>query len=673
MPSSLDAPVLQVDANVIHKVDTSNPQNLFSMWTVFARCADNVAQGRRLENLSWRLWTRETFCVEAAARMASSGSADSLAVASDSSSIASTSPRPTSIPRRSNPSTEEVPQLSGSVESIADEDAVDFASESSAVDIARPRIRRQDSCGSSRSRGRERHITSDDLEKMVVSIVQETEPLKAPLRNLSSSLVLSTPCLASPSIPEQPTPSNETEAHAAADEATSEPFPAVEEEDEEEKKEQKEEKVEKLEKAAEEAAAPSTPLQKSKSTTEVIRGFSPSHVPIVLPQILTPPPSDEHAGAGVDEDAIPDPTSAPAAKQVQSKKATFALGGSSSCEDSMSDPSRSLEMPKSAMSHMMKRKSTPTPEEEGSLKSALHLSRHSLAQKKQTSFSNQLVTRTIPAPAAASDDDDDDEDAIEDESDSDDIDESAIDDDDDDSSEWEDSNEESGRSSMDDKNLFQRVDSTVHLPSRRSLITLMIQRSEREVKNGLTTSQSTLGLNRPRQYQQHQLQQRQQQQQFQQQQLLQTQQQQQQPPAAASPNDSDDAALMMRHRPRGPQSTLRPINEIPRSAAQPIVTSAHGGANYAPALSPRTNRRNMLSTELTESLRRHLLWERSQKTSTANAVLKRRHTSQDVANLRQYPEPVHMGRDDSNQDANANSFDQYLNRDAFNGYHAKGW
>ncbi|KAF4469736.1 hypothetical protein FALBO_3357, partial [Fusarium albosuccineum] len=45
-----------------------------------------------------------------------------------------------------------------------------------------------------------------------------------------------------------------------------------------------------------------------------------------------------------------------------------------------------------------------------------------------------------------------------------------------------------------------------------------------------------------------------------------------------------------------------------------------------------------LATELTESLRRHLLWERQQKSSTANAVLKRRHTSHDVANLKQYPE-----------------------------------
>ncbi len=550
------------------------------------------------------------------------------ATAGSSLSAASSTPRPKSIPARSQSSTEEVPQLSGSVESIADEEAVEFSAESGAVEIVRPRIRRQDSCGSSRSRGRERHITSDDLEKMVVSIVQEKEPLKAPPPGISSFVYPVTPdveqetaepadaaaSLEPPAEIEAPeTPKVSAAEPTDAAEAT-EAFPALEPEETEE---------------VEAAPTPApAPLQKSKSTTEVIRGFSPSRMPIVIPQIHTPPPAAE-------EDAIPEPTSAPAAKPVQSKKASFALGGSSSCEDSMSDPSRSLELPKQSLSQLSKGKSVMV-EEEGSLKSALHLSRHSLAQKKQTSFSNQIMTRTIPAQAIASDDD----------SDSDDIDESAIDDDDDDSSEWEDSNEESGRSSMEDKNLFQRVDSTTHLPSRRSLITLMIQRSEHEVRNGLTTSQSTLGLPRaPRG--------------------------QHQPPSlVASPTESDDAALMMRRRNRSTQqSNLRPINEIPRSAAQPIMTSANG-ANYAPALSPRTNRRNMLSTELTESLRRHLLWERSQKTSTANAVLKRRHTAQNVANLRQYPEPVHMNREN---DTNANSWDQYLNRDAYNGYHAKGW
>lgn len=33
MPPCLATPVLQVDTNVIHQVDTQNPDNLFSMWT----------------------------------------------------------------------------------------------------------------------------------------------------------------------------------------------------------------------------------------------------------------------------------------------------------------------------------------------------------------------------------------------------------------------------------------------------------------------------------------------------------------------------------------------------------------------------------------------------------------------------------------------------------------
>jgi hypothetical protein len=33
MPSKLDAPVLTVDVGLIHKVDTRNVENLFSMWT----------------------------------------------------------------------------------------------------------------------------------------------------------------------------------------------------------------------------------------------------------------------------------------------------------------------------------------------------------------------------------------------------------------------------------------------------------------------------------------------------------------------------------------------------------------------------------------------------------------------------------------------------------------
>lgn len=33
MPGKAEGLVLTVDPNVIHKVDTNNPHNLFSMWT----------------------------------------------------------------------------------------------------------------------------------------------------------------------------------------------------------------------------------------------------------------------------------------------------------------------------------------------------------------------------------------------------------------------------------------------------------------------------------------------------------------------------------------------------------------------------------------------------------------------------------------------------------------
>jgi hypothetical protein len=92
------------------------------------------------------------------------------------------------------------------------------------------------------------------------------------------------------------------------------------------------------------------------------------------------------------------------------------------------------------------------------------------------------------------------------------------------------------------------------------------------------------------------------------------------------------------------------------------------GTNYVPVPSSVTNRRKMVSTEITKSLRRCLLWERSQSTLTANAVLKRRHTSLGIAKLRQDPEPVHMSQ--VNDDADLN---KYLKRDALSGYHYRGW
>lgn len=636
---------MQVDTNAIHQVDTKNPDNLFSMWTVFAKCADSVAQGRRLENLSWRLWTRETVYYEGRESRTAYLSSSTL---------------PREIPQSSRYSPDDVPQLSGSVDSIVDEEAVEFTSETPAIDIVRPRIRRQDSHSGPRGRGRDKHITSDNLEKMVITIIEAKEPLDAPLPDITASFPTPTenplekpreqptsessreqPPTNPPKLPELPELRNESPGRSGS--TTSESSSDSD--------------------SMASLQRPSPPeIPASNSRTTVIRGFSPCQIPVTRITLQSP--------RGPSPNAIPEPSDAPAPKIVQPKKqqAKFALGGSSgSGDDSYSDRGHSLETRKQPVL----RPALPPPapqrkkmflvggssEEESSLKSALHSSKESsllTAQKKTASFSHQLVTRTISTPAV-----------VDDQSETDYVDESAIDDDDD-SSDWEDSIEDSGKSSVDEKFNFQRVDSKANLTSRRSLITLMLAQNDRAHKLGNVASQSTSALPRPRTSRHG-------------------------PSLVASPNDSDDAPLMMKRPARGPPP-MRPINEIPRSAAQPIMTTTNGVSHQA-ALSPRTTRRNMLATELTESLRRHLLWERSQKTSTANAVLKRRHTSHDVANLKQYPEKPFMKKDndvnasnsnpgngnnintDNDSDANTGqgSWHQYFKKEVFNNYHLQGW
>lgn len=562
MPYRLDTHVLTVDANVIHKVDTGNPANLYSMWTgkdlairmgsnsrgptltlgglVFSRCADSVEQGRRLENLSWRLWQREQL-IDNAHR---------------SSTVQSTKTAPRAIPSEAR--LPELPQLSGSVDSLADDDTPEFTSVSAPLEI-RPRIRRLDSSASRR----DRHISSDDFEKMVVSIVKDKAPLSAP----TQTSPLSKPV-------ESITRSGSTTTESRFSEQPSEVSLAS--------------------------------AEMESSSPKDIAG---------IPVFQAPPMPT----ASID-DCIPEPSSSPAHKPVQAKKqpARFALGASCSS----SEAGQSVETRKSVLACKKPMfQIGGSSEEESSLASG-----HAA---KQTSFSTNNITHHLDA-----------ESAIDSDTEGEYIDESAIDDDDD-SSDWEDSIDESGKPSVDEK-FFQRVESKVNLTSRPSLITLMLAQNDRAMNLGNQASQSTSALSRSRSLMNGSS-------------------------LAASPNDSDDGPLMMKGMRQS--TTLKPINEIPRSSAQPIAATANHVHAQA-ALSPRTTRRNMLATELTESLRRHLLWERQQKSSTANAVLKRRHTSHDVANLKQYPERPCLKQA---EDVNASSWNQYFTKEAFNGYHSKGW
>jgi len=488
---------------------------------------------------------------------------------------------------------DDLPQLSGSVDSVADEEAVDMSTETPALDIMRPRIQRQDSCASSRSRGRERHITSDELEKMVVCIMEAKVPLNAPL----------------PSIPRSPFV-EETTAAALVTERTGSTTTQSSYETSEDA-------------SPESVRSQQTPEPETQSRTIVTRGFSPSQLPVS--RITSP--------ASKDLCAIPEPTDAPAPKIIFPKKqqAKFALGGSSG-SDEESFRNRDLESRKLAAQPRTKMFQFGGSSSDTAMEGSQQLQRPvstSNGQKKTASFNSQVVTQTYTSSAISDTEDD--------------YDESAIDDDDED---WEEeSAEESGSSMAEDNMNFRRVDSSTNLPSRRSLITLMLSaNNSRAQRLGNVASQSTSALPRTRAALNG-------------------------PSLVASPNDSDEAPLMMkRGTARAPP--MRPINEVPRSAAQPINVTA-AGMHYQAALSPRTTRRNMLATELTESLRRNLLRERSQKTQTANAVLKRRHTSHDVANLKQYPEKPFMKKD-KEVDTNPSSWDQYF-ENPFAAHQAQAW
>jgi Protein of unknown function (DUF3295) len=224
---------------------------------------------------------------------------------------------------------------------------------------------------------------------------------------------------------------------------------------------------------------------------------------------------------------------------------------------------------------------------------------------------------------------DEDEGAIE--SDDEDMDESAIEEEDE--SDWEDSLTESGRSSPpQEKPVFKRVDSRANLVSRKSLLTRGLHEPQRAAALAEAAMKSSPALRRSRTSSPNG------------------------PSVPASPSNDDGRAL------------AKPDANITRS--RPIVCT--NSNNHLPPHSPRTTRRNMLATELTESLRRHLLWERQQKSTTANAVFKRRHTAHnEMANLQEFPGPK-LGQPVIEASKNTNSWNHCFDYGAWE-YHTKGW
>jgi Protein of unknown function (DUF3295) len=212
---------------------------------------------------------------------------------------------------------------------------------------------------------------------------------------------------------------------------------------------------------------------------------------------------------------------------------------------------------------------------------------------KKTHFHEIVDTKILPASTTEESEDEDDGSAV-------------MSDDDDD--EWEDSQSESG-SIQDDDHLFDKREET-QLTSRPSMLSTLFK--------------SKSDHNLPSQ-------------------------------AFRATNNFVRSRTSPAHTPR-PQTISPPPDGLPLRAPNQLTVPGNDGLSQPIPASPRTTRRRMLASELSESLRRNLLWERQHRTMTNNsttAAIKRRHTSNDLARLKEYPEGL------SQKELNRSEFGKY--------------
>lgn len=114
MLTSFPAPVLSVTADAVK--DLEGHDALTGLWTLFTKCKESLQDGRRLENISWRLWHRELVQVQAQAqargqqRRSSSASSTCLTAYQPLTPVSMTANRPENS-ERSSPAP---PELAGS-------------------------------------------------------------------------------------------------------------------------------------------------------------------------------------------------------------------------------------------------------------------------------------------------------------------------------------------------------------------------------------------------------------------------------------------------------------------------------------------------------------------------------------------------------------------------------
>ena len=566
--------MLSVDVEKLRELDTRNAEHLFGLYSsmfslahlpkipkpililavVFSKCAESMEDGRRLENLTWRLWNRETLCCEPQPEHNHTTTP----------SIAFT---------RSRPSRKDVPVLSASVESFVSNrsDSSDETQQAptAPLNIHANTFPKADTL--SRSGGKEKHITSLGLEKMVHSIQdkQDITPLSPSIAN------------AIPPMPTVPSPTNiiprvvsniNAPFHSSDSSASTAPLSSPE----------SDESVQQTVGSDTSAEAP--------SSHSVIRGFSRDKASFYRSYTHLAP------------EAIPikhGPTNK--TENTSKKGPDFFLGAPSSGDDDSSFDDKMASPPKqSSLTIGLKRPS---------------------GSKKTLSFRDEVESRALEKRSH------EDEEVFE----SDDEDESAIDDDseeeEEDDDDWEDDASESAENPASDKPLFQRVDSQPNLVSRRSLLTTELHQIDRAATFANLATKTAPLIRRTK--------------------------------TSSSGGPSDGVSPV-----EDPSHALLP-GHMTRS--KPIIVSARSAQQMA--FSPKTTRRNMLATEMTESLRKNVLWERQQKKATTNAIIKRRHTAQNLTNLQNYPgEALQASRHGSRN----TSFDHYFEA-GLGEYHRAGW
>jgi len=216
-----DVPICSVNVEKIQYLDTRNAENLHSLHSgtvfrhgllhrianfalvVFAKNAPFIEEGRRLENLSWRIWNRETLCCQSQPQF-------------------TTSPTITTRPR---PKKNDVPELSASAESLASEKSDEgwqgqvqstYSTAPKTIENKVPHPLRS-SPTMATSRGTEKHISSLRIARIVSSIQekQDIEPLSPTIVDAVPSAMPSSKITPRPASPTAHAPMRSSDSSAS--------------------------------------------------------------------------------------------------------------------------------------------------------------------------------------------------------------------------------------------------------------------------------------------------------------------------------------------------------------------------------------------------------------------------------------------------------------------------